>query len=57
MVRSIVGTMVSIGLERLSLNDFKNIIESKNRNNAGVSAPASGLFLKKIVYPKEIYLA
>jgi len=57
MVRSIVGTMVSVGLERLSLNDFKNIIESKNRNNAGVSAPASGLFLKKIVYPKEIYLA
>jgi len=57
MVRSIVGTMVSIGLERISLSDFKNIIESKNRNNAGVSAPASGLFLKKIVYPKEIYLA
>jgi len=57
MVRSIVGTMVSIGLERLSLNDFKNIIESKNRNNAGVSVPASGLFLINIVYPDKIYLS
>ena len=57
MVRSIVGTMLSIGLERLSIDDFKQIIESKNRNNAGVSAPANGLFLINIVYLDEIYLA
>jgi len=56
MVRSIVGTIISIGLERLSLEDFKVIIESKNRNNAGVSAPASGLFLVEIAYPEELYL-
>jgi len=56
MVRSIVGTMVSIGLGRLSLEDFTNIIESKNRNNAGVSAPASGLFLTEIIYNEEIYI-
>ncbi len=57
MVRSIVGTMLSIGLERLTLEEFRQIIESKNRNNAGVSAPASGLFLENIVYSKDIFLA
>jgi tRNA pseudouridine38-40 synthase len=57
MVRSIVGTMVSVGLERLSLNEFKEIIESKNRNNAGVSVPSNGLFLVNIVYPEELYLS
>ncbi len=56
MVRSIVGTMVSVGLERISLIEFKTIIDSKNRNNAGVSAPASGLFLVEILYSDEIYL-
>ncbi len=51
MVRAIVGTMIDIGRGKLSLKDFETIIESKNRNNAGVSAAAEGLFLVKIDYP------
>lgn len=54
MVRAIVGTLIEIGLGKISMDDFKNIIEGGNRSVAGVSVPAQGLFLTKIVYPKEI---
>lgn len=50
MVRAIVGTLVDVGLGRISINDFKQIIESKNRSNAGLSVPAKGLFLTQIKY-------
>ena len=50
MVRAIVGTMINIGIGKVSLEDFKNIIESKNRNKAGFSVPAHGLYLTKIEY-------
>lgn len=50
MVRAIVGTMVDVGMDKLSLDEFKNIIESNDRSNAGASAPANGLFLWDIEY-------
>ncbi len=50
MVRAIVGTLVDVGLEKITKEDFKNIIESKNRANAGLSVPAKGLFLTNIKY-------
>ncbi|WP_440122467.1 tRNA pseudouridine(38-40) synthase TruA [Tenacibaculum sp. Ill] len=50
MVRAIVGTLIDVGLEKITINDFKKIIESKNRSNAGVSVPAKGLFLTKVKY-------
>ncbi|MBW2936552.1 tRNA pseudouridine(38-40) synthase TruA [Aureisphaera sp. CAU 1614] len=54
MVRAIVGTLLEIGYGKLTLEDFHKIIESKNRSNAGASAPAHGLYLTKVVYPKTI---
>lgn len=51
MVRSIVGTLVNIGLHKITLADFNTIIESKNRDKAGFSVPAHGLYLTKIEYP------
>lgn len=51
MVRAIVGTMVNIGLEKVSLSDFIQIIESKDRKKAGFSVPAHGLYLTKVEYP------
>ncbi|MFT5753116.1 MAG: tRNA pseudouridine38-40 synthase [Flavobacterium sp.] len=51
MVRAIVGTMINIGLEKTSLEEFKEIIKSKNRSKAGFSVPAHGLFLVKVDYP------
>jgi len=56
MVRSIVGTLIDVGLEKKSINNFKKIIMSKDRSMAGYSVPAKGLFLKKINYPKEIFI-
>ncbi len=50
MVRAIVGTLVDVGLGKLSVDDFREIIESKSRSNAGLSVPAKGLFLTNIKY-------
>ncbi len=50
MVRAIVGTMISIGMEKITLNEFIHIIESKDRNKAGFSVPAHGLYLTKVEY-------
>ncbi|MEE9350544.1 MAG: tRNA pseudouridine(38-40) synthase TruA [Flavobacteriaceae bacterium] len=55
MVRSIVGTLYDIGIGKISLSDFNVIIKSQDRTKAGISVPAKGLFLTKIVYPNSIY--
>ncbi len=51
MVRAIVGTLLEVGMGKLSLEGFRTIIENKNRNNAGSSVPAKGLFLCDVKYP------
>ena len=56
MVRALVGTMVDLGLGKIDVEDFKKIIESKNRCEAGQSAPAKGLFLTDIIYPDDIFI-
>jgi len=53
MVRAIVGTLLEVGRGKLSVNDFRKIIESKDRGAAGASAPAQGLFLVDIEYQEE----
>jgi tRNA pseudouridine38-40 synthase len=50
MVRSIVGTLINLGLHKITLDDFTKIIESKSREKAGFSVPAHGLYLTKIEY-------
>ena len=50
MVRAIVGTMVNIGLHKITLEDFESIIKGKDREKAGFSVPAHGLYLTKIDY-------
>ena len=56
MVRAVVGTLVDIGDGRTSIEQFKTIIESRNRSLAGASVPAKGLFLTKVTYPKSIFI-
>lgn len=51
MVRAIVGTLVRIGKNEITLARFKEIIESKDRSNAGQSVPACGLYLVSVSYP------
>lgn len=51
MVRAIVGTLVEVGRGKINLKKFQEIIESKNRCEAGTSMPAYALFLWNIKYP------
>jgi len=50
MVRAIVGTMVEIGSGKIQPEDLRKVIENKNRNSAGTSAPAHGLYLVDVGY-------
>jgi tRNA pseudouridine38-40 synthase len=50
MVRAIVGTLLEVGKGKISVDDFRKIIESKNRGAAGTSVPPQGLFLVNIGY-------
>ena len=56
MVRAIVGTMVDLGFNKITVKEFDNIILAKDRCRAGKSAPAKGLFLIDIEYPDEIFI-
>lgn len=49
-IRNIVGTIKMVGDGRLSPEDFKKILEAKDRNKAGPTAPASGLFMNHVWY-------
>lgn len=51
MVRAIVGTLVNVGLGKINLHDFRQIIEKRDRSAAGSSVPAHGLYLTKVKYP------
>lgn len=55
MVRAIVGTLMEVGRHRLTVDGFRQIVDSKDRCSAGDSAPAQGLFLHKIVYPDNLF--
>ena len=50
MVRNIVGTLVDVGLSKLSTDDFKQILDSSDRTNASATAPAHGLYLMEVKY-------
>ncbi len=50
MVRAIVGTLVEVGKGKMDAAEFRKVLESKDRRNAGPTAPARGLFLKEVKY-------
>ena len=54
MVRAIVGTLLEVGRGKMSIGEFRTVIEKKDRGAAGASAPAHGLFLAHIEYPEEL---
>lgn len=51
MVRAIVGTLIMVGRKEIQPETVRDIIESKNRSNAGASVPACGLYLTEVKYP------
>lgn len=56
MVRAIVGTLLEVGKERMSLEEFQQVIKSRDRAMAGASVKAKGLFLTEVKYPKHIFM-
>ena len=50
MVRAVVGTLIDVGRGRVSIDDFRKIIEGRRRTEAGDSMPAHALFLEDITY-------
>jgi len=50
MVRNIVGTLLAVGKKEIGVDDFAAILKAKNRAMAGPTAPAHGLFLKRVLY-------
>ncbi len=55
MVRAIVGTLLDVGKHKISFDEFKTIIEQKNRSEAGMSVPAHALYLTNILYPEHLF--
>lgn len=50
MVRTIVGTVVQVGMGRWTAADVAGILDGRDRTKAGPTAPASGLFLARVDY-------
>lgn len=50
MVRAVVGTLLEVGKEKITVEQFCEIIEKKDRCSAGTSVPAKGLFLVDVEY-------
>ncbi len=50
MVRSIVGTLVDVGRARTTPEEFSDILEARDRGEAGATAPAHGLYLERVKY-------
>lgn len=55
MVRNLVGTLIQVGQNQLSIEGVQEAMEKKDRRLLGMTAPAHGLFLKQVKYKKDIY--
>lgn len=56
MVRAVVGTLVEVGRGKMSIEEFRKVIELKDRCKAGASVPGHALFLVDIEYPAETFI-
>jgi tRNA pseudouridine38-40 synthase len=50
MVRAVVGTLIDVGRGKLSIEEFRKVIEGKRRTEAGESMPGNALFLEDVRY-------
>ncbi|MCD8475122.1 MAG: tRNA pseudouridine(38-40) synthase TruA [Bacteroides graminisolvens] len=56
MVRAIVGTLLEVGRGKMTVRDFKQVIELQDRGKAGTSAPGQALFLVNVEYPENLFI-
>ena len=50
MVRNIVGTLVLVGAGKITADGFQAVIDARDRDRAGPTAPPQGLFLRRVTY-------
>lgn len=56
MVRNIVGSLFEVGDGRRTVEWFSELLEVKDRTQAGITAPACGLYFVSVEYPGEFGL-
>lgn len=56
MVRATVGTLLDVGIGKTSLEEFQNILQSRDRREAGANVPPYALYLVSVKYPSGIFL-
>ncbi|HEY0740694.1 MAG TPA: tRNA pseudouridine(38-40) synthase TruA [Chryseosolibacter sp.] len=56
MVRAIVGTLLDVGTNKISIKEFQHIVRSRDRKKAGANVPPYGLYLMKVKYPASVFL-
>jgi tRNA pseudouridine38-40 synthase len=54
MVRALTATMLKIGRRKMSINQFREIIEAKDCTKSSFAVPAKGLFLISVSYPPNL---
>ena len=55
MIRAIVGTLVDVGRGRYTVEEFRDILHSRDLSRSSAGAPAQGLFLSDVKYSDEVY--
>lgn len=50
MVRAVVGTLIDVGRHRMTVDDFRRVVEGRRRTGAGESMPGQALFLEDVRY-------
>ena len=56
MIRALVGTLVDVGRGKYSVEEFCNILHSRDLSRSSAGAPAQGLFLSDVKYSDEVYV-
>ena len=55
MVRALVGTLLEVGQGKMTVAEFQQVLESRDRKKAGRSVPADGLYLNEVNYPASVF--
>ena len=55
MIRAIVGTLVDVGRGRYTVEEFCDILHSRDLSRSSAGAPAQGLFLSDVQYDESVY--
>ncbi|MEM1134887.1 MAG: tRNA pseudouridine(38-40) synthase TruA [Bacteroidota bacterium] len=56
MVRLLTGALLQVGMDKISVNQFKSLLILKQRNTQRFAVPPQGLYLSEVKYPEDIFL-